>query len=119
MPDKCPYDGLACRQAEKICGSCSRKPNFIQPKWVCPECGTPLAVGCIHFPLPEKQPIQLPFKCPVCRGNGLVPNGFYRQVSGDWLAASLEPDKCRSCNGSGIVWRQSEVVEFTFKQAEG
>jgi len=48
----------------------------------------------------EKQP----YCCPVCGGNGLVPNGFYRQVGGKWMSTSLEPEKCRSCNGTGIVW---------------
>ncbi len=45
-----------------------------------------------------------PFCCPVCRGSGLVPNGFYRQISGRWDSTSTEPEKCRSCDGTGIVW---------------
>ncbi len=42
-------------------------------------------------------------KCPVCNGNGLVPNGFYLLVSGDWASASTEPETCRSCQGKGYV----------------
>lgn len=46
----------------------------------------------------------IPSRCPVCGGNGIVPNGFYNQTSGHWSSTSTEPEKCRSCNGTGIVW---------------
>ena len=47
-------------------------------------------------------------KCPVCLGNGLVPNGFYsttRQEEGYlvWIAGSTEPEACKSCNGKGYI----------------
>ena len=42
-------------------------------------------------------------KCPVCNGNGLVPHGFYNQTSGDWSAASTEPEKCHGCEGKGWI----------------
>lgn len=42
-------------------------------------------------------------KCPVCNGNGLVSNGFYNQVNGEWASGSTAPEKCRSCNGKGWV----------------
>jgi len=29
-----------------------------------------------------------PYRCPVCGGNGIVPNGFYRQTSNDWMTTS-------------------------------
>ena len=45
-----------------------------------------------------------PFVCPVCGGNGLVANGFYNQVGGEWSSTSLTPEQCRSCQGTGIVW---------------
>lgn len=45
-----------------------------------------------------------PHRCPVCNGNGLVPNGFYMQTSGHWSTSSITPETCRSCNGTGIVW---------------
>jgi len=45
-----------------------------------------------------------PHRCPVCNGNGLVPNGFYMQTSGHWSTTSITPETCRSCNGTGIVW---------------
>lgn len=45
-----------------------------------------------------------PHTCPVCSGNGLVPNGFYRQTSGNYLTCSTTPESCRSCNGTGVLW---------------
>ena len=54
----------------------------------------------------EQQPDKdsTPFACPVCNGNGLVPNGFYIQTSGHWGTTDITPEKCRSCNGTGVVW---------------
>ncbi len=46
-----------------------------------------------------------PFACPVCGGNGLVPQGYYNQTSGRWTTGSLEPEMCRSCNGTGVIWK--------------
>ncbi len=40
--------------------------------------------------------------CPVCGGNGLVDEGFYRQTSGDWTSAG-GTETCRSCGGKGWV----------------
>ena len=45
-----------------------------------------------------------PHRCPVCSGNGLVPNGFYMQTGGHWSTSSTTPETCRSCGGTGIVW---------------
>jgi len=42
-------------------------------------------------------------KCPVCGGNGLVPNGFYTQTLGRWLTSSTGGETCRSCGGKGYV----------------
>lgn len=52
----------------------------------------------------EKTFFAYPFKCPICNGNGLVPNGFYSQVTGCWNSTSTAPETCKSCNGTGIVW---------------
>lgn len=45
-----------------------------------------------------------PFRCPVCNGKGVVPNGFYTSVGGSWQSTSLSPEKCRTCNGTGVIW---------------
>jgi rubrerythrin len=47
---------------------------------------------------------KIPYRCPVCWGNGIVPNGFYLSTSGQNLVSDAAPEKCRSCNGTGIVW---------------
>lgn len=56
----------------------------------------------------QVQPVvisELPYRCPICSGNGLVPQGFYSQVSGQWSSSTIEFETCRSCDGAGIVWR--------------
>lgn len=46
-----------------------------------------------------------PYCCPVCHGNGKVPAGFYRQVSSQWYSgSSAAPEKCKSCDGRGVIW---------------
>ena len=41
-------------------------------------------------------------KCPVCEGCGLLPIGFYNPY-GQSATNSLEPEKCRTCDGKGII----------------
>ncbi|MFP4019102.1 MAG: hypothetical protein ACLFUH_07620 [Bacteroidales bacterium] len=45
-----------------------------------------------------------PHACPVCGGNGLVLPGFYSQNPGDWMSVTNAHEKCRSCNGTGVLW---------------
>ena len=42
-----------------------------------------------------------PHRCPVCNGVGKVPAGFYSMAN---ALASTEPEQCRACNGTGIMW---------------
>ncbi len=56
---------------------------------------------------------QIPHKCPVCDGTGLVmrPPG----VAGDqylWTDNKTGPYTCRACGGGGIVWAPSFVQTF-------
>ena len=53
---------------------------------------------------PPSATAEEPYRCPVCGGNGLVPNGFYCQTSGDWPTTSISPEVCRSCNGTGVIF---------------
>ncbi len=46
--------------------------------------------------------VSIPFKCPVCEGCGLVPCGFY---SGLRNSTSVTPEKCKTCNGTGVIWK--------------
>ena len=60
---------------------------------------------CVCPPEPITTPQKQPFRCPVCGGNGLVPDGFYDTTTGQWTAPTYVLSiKCRSCNGTGIVW---------------
>ncbi len=43
-------------------------------------------------------------KCPVCNGNGLVPNGFYNRTSETWSTSSAAPETCHSCTGRGYIF---------------
>lgn len=43
-----------------------------------------------------------PFRCPICGGRGVVVNGFYDGLS---VGTDTLSEPCRSCNGSGVVWR--------------
>ena len=61
--------------------------------------------------------MKVPFRCPICGGSRIVPNGFYDNTSGDWSRTSATPEPCRSCEGSGIIIVEQEVeifpIEFT------
>jgi len=46
---------------------------------------------------------KVPYRCPVCGGNGIVAAGFYTQTSGCWTSTGGF-EMCRSCNGTGIVY---------------
>lgn len=53
---------------------------------------------------------EQPFTCPVCGGNGIRPAGFYSAIAVNgfltWSASSTAAtEPCRSCDGTGIVWR--------------
>lgn len=47
---------------------------------------------------------QKPYICPVCNGRGLVPHGFYNTQS-YYSSTDVTEEICRSCGGSGIVWK--------------
>ena len=60
--------------------------------------------ACAHRQILEGPPV--PACCPVCSGKGRVPAGFYGAVGvNSWDVADLTSETCRSCNGTGVVWR--------------
>lgn len=77
------------------------EPNFIKNR--VPRMRNPPPPPRRHIKLQVKTE-KTPHKCPVCNGNGMVPNGFYHQNKGEWITSSIEPETCQSCKGSGIVW---------------
>jgi len=51
--------------------------------------------------------------CPVCRGAGIVPQGFYVTVPGCFHSGtSTAPDTCRRCEGTGTI------LPFVIPQAD-
>lgn len=44
-----------------------------------------------------------PFRCPVCNGKGLVPNGFY-SFEPSRSSVYVSAETCRTCQGTGILW---------------
>jgi len=55
--------------------------------------------------------MTIPFKCPVCDGQGLVNKPPY--IAGDqqtWATSETGPYTCHACGGSGIIWGESNVV---------
>jgi len=50
----------------------------------------------------------IPYTCPVCQGRGLVPIGFYNPGN-ETLSSSTMPERCRSCNGTGVLWRLTSL----------
>lgn len=67
------------------------------------DCRRTNAAGCMH---PFSELKKQPFQCPVCNGVGHVSAGFYLRDGNclGWTSSSTQPDTCRSCGGTGIVW---------------
>ena len=47
----------------------------------------------------------MPYECSVCGGNGLVTEGFYSQTSWTWATSGCGTEPCRSCKGTGVIFR--------------
>ena len=47
------------------------------------------------------------YKCPVCEGKGVVPNGFYQTYPLGSTTGKFD-ELCRSCGGTGII-KENEV----------
>lgn len=71
---------------------------------ICAECGKPCKIPKYYLHV-----------CPVCNGNGLVPNGFYNQTSGNWYSTDITPDTCKSCNGTGIITLENNNSQYVSK----
>lgn len=62
------------------------------------------------FPYPQTHgplnpvPRISPHRCPVCGGSGRVPYGFYEVVDQYGSTSIPTPEKCRTCDGTGVLW---------------
>lgn len=61
---------------------------------------TPGSAVDMIFPRPD----HYPYRCPVCLGKGIVDQGFYSTTGMHWGSSSTA-ETCRSCQGTGVVWR--------------
>lgn len=86
-----PDVGLVCIVAMEVAVNSVLPDPSEKPEWP----------SQIQYVPPSK---GFPHRCPVCSGNGIVPDGFYTQTTGQWNTASTETEPCRSCDGKGIVW---------------
>lgn len=63
---------------------------------------------------------KVPYRCPVCGGNGIVAAGFYTQTSGCWTSTGGF-EMCRSCNGKGVVYGEetnTNGIDIDYNQVE-
>ena len=59
-------------------------------------------------PLQDETPpkCQRPYCCPVCQGRRRMPAGFYGAIGvSSWSVSDMTPENCRSCQGTGVMWR--------------
>lgn len=81
-------DGFICSDCQKTTsGRCARHSSEFTPGYK------------VEYATPPKPP----FVCPVCQGRRTLPIGFYGLY--DSMTSSGPPEPCRSCNGSGVIWR--------------
>jgi len=59
----------------------------------------------------KKTTKQVPYRCPICNGNGWVTGGFYNSV-GETTISSLAAEICRACKGTGIIYTEEVSVEI-------
>jgi len=65
-----------------------------------------------------QQKSEIAQRCPVCGGNGMVPNGFYNTVTGIGSTTSIVPETCRSCNGTGVIFAALHAQKIADKMVE-
>ena len=73
----------------------------------------------VEHPLPPAEGAEKVQRCPVCMGRGLVPNSFYATTSGiGSTTQTYLPEKCRTCNGAGVIILPYPKLQPTAEGAE-
>ena len=57
-----------------------------------------------NFVQPYVSKSLAPYRCPICGGNGLVSGSFYTSLLGCGGTSTNITEKCRSCDGNGLLW---------------
>jgi len=71
----------------------------------------------IPFP-PAEGADAIAQRCPVCGGNGILPNGFYDYGGIGSTMQRVIPEPCRTCNGTGIIPSHSHAQRIADKIVE-
>lgn len=91
-------------------------------KWGSCEIVTPEQAADLYLaehPLPPAEGAEKVQRCPVCMGRGLVPNSFYATTSGiGSTTQTYLPEKCRTCNGAGVIIPPYPKLQPTAEGAE-
>ena len=58
--------------------------------------------------------------CPVCKGKGIVPNGFYDITNQGYTSTSTLQEQCRTCYGSGmVIVPNQDYINFNSPKTKG
>lgn len=49
----------------------------------------------------------MPWLCPVCRGRGFMPVGFYDPLDVPSGSTTTANPSCKACDATGVVWAAS------------
>lgn len=90
-------------------GYCSRRDSnlaspVIQTPWRITTTGDLPGLGWNWATNPAPIQMYVIQTCPVCRGAGLVRQGFYTAVGQETFTSDhVGPDQCQTCDGKGIL----------------
>lgn len=97
------------KDRESLRAKCLQKSERITSEWIDAVKeelrSARLSGGTDPMPVIKESSLFIPHRCPICGGNGIVPNGFYNQIGGQWATSDGNyKETCRSCGGTGIIW---------------
>ena len=96
--------------------------KWLRRKWWTGEIISPEKAADLYLaehPIPPAEGAEQVQRCPVCMGKGLVPNNFYATTSGiGSTTQTYLPEKCRTCNGAGVIILPYPKLQPTAEGAE-
>jgi hypothetical protein len=83
----------------------SNSSKFLQCEWCGYKTNSLINGLCSYcFRMSSNKNGKQPHVCPICRGIGKVPRGYYCRSLSDTFVSTGGEEECRSCKGTGIVW---------------